>query len=81
MQCFGFGTIYPSKFLNLVQLDFKLNPSNWHVLQALLLVAPNLEVLVVDKASTGGKGNTLEVKLLKSLDMPDYKIIFAHPMM
>ncbi|XP_065617684.1 F-box protein At4g09920 [Quercus suber] len=48
-ECFGFGTIYPSKFLNLVQLDFKLNPSNWHVLQALLLVAPNLEVLVVDK--------------------------------
>ena len=49
MQCFGFGSIFPSKFLNLVQLDFKLNPSNWHVLQALLLVAPNLEVLVVDK--------------------------------
>ena len=28
-----------------------MNLSNWHVLKALLLVAPNLKVLVLDKVS------------------------------
>jgi hypothetical protein len=47
MQCIGFGSIYPSRFQNLIRLNFELNQANWHVLQALLIVAPNLEVLVV----------------------------------
>nr|POE68966.1 putative fbd-associated f-box protein [Quercus suber] len=48
-ECIAFGSIYPSMFQNLVRLNFKVTPSNWHVLLALLLVAPNLEVLVVNK--------------------------------
>ncbi|KAK7847922.1 hypothetical protein CFP56_006068 [Quercus suber] len=48
-KCIAFGSIYPSMFQNLVRLNFKVTPSNWHVLLALLLVAPNLEVLVVNK--------------------------------
>ena len=36
---------------NLVRLEFGVNLSNWHVLKALLLVAPNLKVLVLDKVS------------------------------
>ena len=51
MQCFGFGSIYPSRFQNLVRLKFDVKICNWHVLQALLLVAPNLEVLDVKKVS------------------------------
>ncbi|KAL4619110.1 hypothetical protein ACB092_06G056300 [Castanea dentata] len=38
-----------SMFQNLVRLNFKVTQSNWHVLQSLLVVAPNLEVLVLDK--------------------------------
>ena len=49
MQCIGFGSIYPSMFQNLVRLNFKVTRTNWHVLQSLLVVAPNLEVLVIDK--------------------------------
>ncbi|KAF3947139.1 hypothetical protein CMV_026688 [Castanea mollissima] len=48
-ECIAFGSIYPSMFQNLVRLNFKVTRSNWHVLLALLLVAPNLEVLVVNK--------------------------------
>nr|POF09899.1 putative fbd-associated f-box protein [Quercus suber] len=48
-ECIGFGSIYPSRFQNLVRLDFQVNKCNWHVLQALLLVAPHLEVLVLHK--------------------------------
>ncbi|KAF3951084.1 hypothetical protein CMV_023230 [Castanea mollissima] len=47
--CIGLGYIYPSMFQNLVRLNFKVTQSNWHVLQSLLVVAPNLEVLVLDK--------------------------------
>ncbi|XP_030931996.1 putative F-box/FBD/LRR-repeat protein At4g26350 [Quercus lobata] len=49
VECIGFGYIYPSMFQNLVRLNFKVTQSNWHVLQSLLVVAPNLEVLVLDK--------------------------------
>ncbi|KAL4619116.1 hypothetical protein ACB092_06G056600 [Castanea dentata] len=48
-ECIGFGSIYPSMFQNLVRLNFKVTRTNWHVLQSLLVVAPNLEVLVIDK--------------------------------
>ncbi|KAK7859583.1 hypothetical protein CFP56_004793 [Quercus suber] len=48
-SCIGFGSIYPSMFQNLVRLNFKVTRTNWHVLQSLLVVAPNLEVLVIDK--------------------------------
>ena len=51
MQCIGFGSIYPSMFQNLVRLNFKVTRTNWHVLQSLLVVTPNLEVLVIDKVS------------------------------
>lgn len=51
MQCVDFGSIYPSRFKNLVRLNFTLQKSNWHVLQALLRVSPNLEVLVIDKVN------------------------------
>ena len=49
--CIAFGSIYPSMFQNVVRLNFKVTPSNWHVLLALLLVAPNLEVLDLNKVS------------------------------
>ena len=49
VQCIAFGSIYPSMFQNVVRLNFKVTPSNWHVLLALLLVAPNLEVLDLKK--------------------------------
>ncbi|XP_030930610.1 F-box/LRR-repeat protein At3g26922-like [Quercus lobata] len=49
VECIGSGYIYPSMFQNLVRLNFKVTQSNWHVLQSLLVVAPNLEVLVLDK--------------------------------
>ncbi|KAL4619121.1 hypothetical protein ACB092_06G057000 [Castanea dentata] len=48
-ECIGFGSIYPSMFQNLVRLNFKVTRTNWHVLQSLLVVAPNLEALVIDK--------------------------------
>ncbi|KAK7847927.1 hypothetical protein CFP56_006067 [Quercus suber] len=48
-RCIGFGSIFPSRFQKLARLNFKVNKSNLHVLQALLLVAPDLEVLVLDK--------------------------------
>ncbi|KAK4576186.1 hypothetical protein RGQ29_026935 [Quercus rubra] len=48
-ECIGFGSIFPSRFQKLARLNFKVNKSNWHVLQALLVVAPDLEVLVLDK--------------------------------
>ncbi|XP_065617687.1 F-box/LRR-repeat protein At3g26922 isoform X2 [Quercus suber] len=41
------------KFQNLVQLDFKVNAWTWHMLQALLQNAPNLEVLYVTHKSHG----------------------------
>ncbi|KAL0000852.1 hypothetical protein SO802_014633 [Lithocarpus litseifolius] len=47
--CIGFGSIYPSMFQNLVRLNFKVTRTNWHVLQSLLVVAPDLKVLVIDK--------------------------------
>ena len=53
LQCIGFGSIFPSRFQKLARLNFKVNKSNWHVLQALLVVAPDLEVLVLDKVSYG----------------------------
>ena len=47
MQCLCNGSIYPFRFQNLLRLDFMANALNWHVLQALLRNAPNLEVLDV----------------------------------
>ncbi|KAK7859584.1 fbd-associated f-box protein, partial [Quercus suber] len=48
-----------AKFLSLSPGDIEVpkfvNKSNWHVLQALLLVAPNLEVLDVHKEASGPK--------------------------
>ncbi|KAK7847921.1 hypothetical protein CFP56_006069 [Quercus suber] len=51
-RCIGFGSIYPSMFQILVRLNFKVTRTNWHVLQSLLVVAPNLEVLVIDKCTS-----------------------------
>uniref|UniRef100_A0A7N2R8P2 FBD domain-containing protein n=1 Tax=Quercus lobata TaxID=97700 RepID=A0A7N2R8P2_QUELO len=46
-------------FQNLVRLKFRVNQSNWHVLKALLLVAPNLKVLVLEKSDDDEKYNRL----------------------
>ncbi|KAL0000859.1 hypothetical protein SO802_014640 [Lithocarpus litseifolius] len=57
--CLCFDSIYPSMYLNLVRLEFGVNLSNWHVLKALLLVAPNLKVLVLDKNDDDEEDNRL----------------------
>ena len=48
MQCFGYGSTYPSCFQYLVELNIHVyQHSSWHVLQDLLQNAPNLEFLFV----------------------------------
>uniref|UniRef100_A0A2N9J710 F-box domain-containing protein n=1 Tax=Fagus sylvatica TaxID=28930 RepID=A0A2N9J710_FAGSY len=49
LVCVRFGHIDPLSYRNLVQLEFKVNDCNWHVLQDLLQNAPNLEILDVTK--------------------------------
>jgi hypothetical protein len=56
MQCVRFGHIYPLSYQNLVQLEFRVNDCNWHVLQDLLQNAPNLEILDVTKVSLVNRG-------------------------
>ncbi|KAK7833463.1 hypothetical protein CFP56_025620 [Quercus suber] len=46
-ECLGYGSACLSQFQNLVQLDLKVYAWTWHMLQALLQNAPNLEVLFV----------------------------------
>ncbi|KAL4619128.1 hypothetical protein ACB092_06G057500 [Castanea dentata] len=58
-ECLCFDSIYPSMYQNLVRLEFGVNLSNWHVLKALLLVAPNLKVLVLDKNDYDEEDNRL----------------------
>ncbi|XP_030929302.1 F-box/LRR-repeat protein At3g26922-like isoform X2 [Quercus lobata] len=68
-QCVDFGSIYPSRFKNLVRLNFTLQKSNWHVLQALLRVSPNLEVLVIDKLYS----RTNQLCSMEPFDGPGYE--------
>ena len=52
LQCKrSYGSICPTRFQNLVCLVFKYNGHNLNVLKALLLLAPNLRVVLVDKVS------------------------------
>ncbi|XP_030928755.1 F-box protein At4g22280-like [Quercus lobata] len=53
LKCLSYGSACLSQFQNLVQLDFKVNAWTWHMLQALLQNAPNLEVLFVTHKSHG----------------------------
>ncbi|KAF3947859.1 hypothetical protein CMV_026069 [Castanea mollissima] len=49
----SYGLICPTRFQNLVCLVFKYNGHNLSVLEALLLRAPNLRVVLVDKIAKG----------------------------
>ncbi|KAK4585828.1 hypothetical protein RGQ29_023156 [Quercus rubra] len=49
----GYGSICPTRFQNLVCLVFKYNGHNLSVLEALLLRAPNLRVVLVYKIAKG----------------------------
>ncbi|KAK9991607.1 hypothetical protein SO802_026592 [Lithocarpus litseifolius] len=49
----SYGSICPTRFQNLVCLVFKYNGHNLSVLEALLLRAPNLRVVLVDKIAKG----------------------------
>ncbi|XP_023919334.2 F-box/FBD/LRR-repeat protein At3g52680 [Quercus suber] len=53
LKCLGYGSACLSQFQNLVQLDLKVYAWTWHMLQALLQNAPNLEVLFVTHKSQG----------------------------
>ncbi|KAF3951492.1 hypothetical protein CMV_022859 [Castanea mollissima] len=53
LKCLSYGSACFSQFQNLVQLDFKVYAWTWHMLQALLQNAPNLEVLLVTHKSHG----------------------------
>ncbi|KAL4619606.1 hypothetical protein ACB092_06G091800 [Castanea dentata] len=53
LMCLSYGSACLSHFQNLVQLDFKVYAWTWHMLQALLQNAPNLEVLFVTHKSHG----------------------------
>ncbi|KAF3960097.1 hypothetical protein CMV_015161 [Castanea mollissima] len=53
LKCLSYGSACLSQFQNMVQLDFKVYAWTWHMLQALLQNAPNLEVLFVTHKSHG----------------------------
>ncbi|KAK7847495.1 f-box/fbd/lrr-repeat protein [Quercus suber] len=55
----SYGSICPTRFQNLVCLVFKYNGHNLSVLEALLLRAPNLRVVLVDKVRKSASGSSI----------------------